>query len=302
MKKALLLCAVMVVLLYKPQAQTVTDYDGNVYDTISIGAQVWMKQNLKVTHFSNGTPIPNVSDSATWAGLTSAARCYYNNDSAAYDSVYGVLYNGYVVLAINICPDGWHVSSNAEWQTAETYLGGTSVAGGKMKEAGTTHWLSPNTGATNSSGFTGLPGGIRTQSSEYSFIGENGIWWTRTSSGSSLWSTYLWNQFAGVDHNPVPKKYGMSIRCIKDNNTGTGETGPADRINIYPNPAQGTLHIDCSYDKTVLSIYNATGTLVLQKELAAALNQTDISQLAPGLYLVRVTGAQASTQIKIIKE
>jgi hypothetical protein len=117
----------------KTQAQTVTDYDGNVYDTVVIGNQVWLKQNLKTTHDNTGTLIPNVADSAAWANLSSWGRCYYNNDSAAYDSVYGPLYNWYVANNSNVCPLGWHVASNAEWQAAETFLGGANVAGGKMK-------------------------------------------------------------------------------------------------------------------------------------------------------------------------
>ncbi len=148
-------------------------------------------------------------------------RCYYNNDSAAWDSIYGPLYNYYVASNANICPDGWHVSTNAEWQAAELYLGGESVAGGKMKEAGTIHWISPIVGATNSSGFTGLPGGMRSSTSVFSVLYENGLWWTATSFNVSMaWSTYLWYQFAGVDHNPTPKRYGLNIRCVKNTNIG----------------------------------------------------------------------------------
>jgi uncharacterized protein (TIGR02145 family) len=142
----------------------VTDGDGNVYNTVTIGTQIWMKGNLKTMKFNYGTSIPNVTDNTTWAGLTSAAYCWYNNDAATYKTTYGALYNWYAVDVAsndgkNVCPAGWHIPSDAEWTTLTDYLGGASVAGSKLKETGTTHWLSPNTGATNESGFTALPGG-----------------------------------------------------------------------------------------------------------------------------------------------
>ena len=160
----------------KNQSQPVTDYDGNVYDTVIIGSLTWLKQNLKVTHYNNGVTIPNVTGNVEWASLTTGGRCYYDNDSVANDSVYGVLYNWYAVSDPGqICPSGWHVSTNAEWNTTEAYLGGTGIAGGKMKEAGTAHWLSPNTGATNSSGFTDLPGNMRDPAQNFRTIHENGL-------------------------------------------------------------------------------------------------------------------------------
>ncbi len=225
MKRAILILTGLAFLTFKNQSQTVNDYDGNVYDTVIIGSQVWLKENLKVTHYSNGIPIPNVTGNSAWANLATGARCYYNNDSSAFDSVYGPLYNWYAVNdTSNICPSGWHVSTNAEWTEAEIYLGGTGIAGGKMKEAGTAHWLSPNTGATNSSGFTGLPGGMRDPiNNDFRTIQENGLWWTATAyNGSMAWSTYLWYLNAGVDHNPGTKKYGFSVRCVKDITTRAG--------------------------------------------------------------------------------
>jgi len=193
MKTIIILLAVLVSFVLRTQGQTVTDYDGNVYDTVVIGNQVWLKQNLRTTHDNTGFLIPNVADSTAWANLSSWGRCYYNNDSSAYDSVYGPLYNWYVADNPDVCPVGWHVASNAEWQAAETFLGGAMVAGGKMKEADTIHWAGPNTSATNSSGFTGLPGGGRTNTGNFQFIRENGLWWTSTSYNSSnAWGLYMW--------------------------------------------------------------------------------------------------------------
>jgi len=136
---------------------TETDYDGNVYHTVTIGTQIWMVENLKTTHYRNGDPIPNVPDNTQWSNLTTSAYCNYNND-ANNAKTYGLLYNWYAAInSLNICPVGWHVPSANEWKKLETYMGGVGVAGGKMKEAGTTHWISPNTKAGNSSGFSGLP-------------------------------------------------------------------------------------------------------------------------------------------------
>ena len=116
-----MLFAGLVFIAFINNAQTVTDYDGNVYDTVVIGTQVWLKQNLRTTHFDDGTFIPLVTDSAEWTRIESGARCYYYNDSTAYDTVYGALYNGYVINDIsNICPAGWHVSTDEEWQGAES--------------------------------------------------------------------------------------------------------------------------------------------------------------------------------------
>jgi len=142
----------------------VTDIDGNVYHIVTIGTQVWMVENLKTTKFRDGSSIPNVTDAEEWVGhgeLHSGAYCNYDN-TAANSNTYGSLYNWYAVVdERNICPTGWHIPSEAEWATLIAYLGGQDVAGGKMKEAGTAHWSTPNTGASNSSGFTALPGGSR---------------------------------------------------------------------------------------------------------------------------------------------
>jgi uncharacterized protein (TIGR02145 family) len=304
MKKAILLLAGFVIFGFNIKAQTVTDYDGNVYDTVVIGPQVWLKENLKVTHYSDGADIPNVADNTSWAALTTGARCYYANDSSANDSVYGALYNWYAVNnSGNICPEGWHASTYGEWTAAETFLGGISVAGGKMKESGTLHWNNPNTGADNSSGFTGLPGGFRDQAGTFQTIHENGLWWTSTGSGSSAWSLYFWYLFAGVDANAAPKKFGMSVRCVKDISTGLGNMNEVKKTQIYPNPARDRFTVECAGNQVqYLLVYNLFGEMVLQNLITKRTNEINISSLPAGIYIIKFFGDQGIMQQKLIKE
>lgn len=141
---------------------TVKDIDGNQYQTVKIGSQVWMKENLKVTRYRNGDPIPRVTVNSEWVDLATGAYCACYNDEGTTAFTYGYLYNWYAVDdRRNLAPAGWHVPTDAEWQILMDYLGGEILAGGKLKETGTSHWASPNTGATNESGFTARPGGIR---------------------------------------------------------------------------------------------------------------------------------------------
>jgi len=201
---------------------TVTDIDGNVYNTITIGTQVWMVENLKVTHYRNGVSIPNVTDGTEWGNLTTGAYCNYNND-ANISTTYGRLYNWYAVDdSRNIAPMGWHVPTNPELTTLIEYLEGESIAGGKLKETGTSHWYSPNTGATNESGFTALPGGCRCPCPYWTFAGISsaGYWWAATEVGAmDLWGICLWYNYAGVYYDELGadvKPLGYSVRCLKD--------------------------------------------------------------------------------------
>ncbi|UCE18509.1 MAG: hypothetical protein JSV84_16930 [Gemmatimonadota bacterium] len=207
----------------------VTDIDGNVYQTVTIGTQVWMVENLRVTHYRNGDAIPNVTDSTTWIGLTNGAYCNYNNEDNNVP-IYGRLYNGYAVHdSRNIAPVGWHIPTDEEWKELEMYLGmsqseadttgyrGTDE-GGKMKEAGTAHWDNPNTGATNESGFTALPGGHRTSSpGQFTSIGRYaGFWSSSEQSGTMAWYRALYYTYTQVARGSINKRSGYSVRCIKD--------------------------------------------------------------------------------------
>jgi uncharacterized protein (TIGR02145 family) len=196
--------------------ETVTDSDGNVYHTITIGSQVWMLENLKTTKYSNGDPISNVTDQSTWANLTRGAYCDHNNDPN-FSETYGKLYNWHAVNDTRkIAPAGWHIPSDAEWTTLINSLGGLTAAGGKLKESGLIHWPNPNTGASNSSGFTALPGGYRDDLGEFNPLA-SGYWWSSTANGlSGAWSWNLSYISAGVVRADAAQSYGYTVRCIMD--------------------------------------------------------------------------------------
>jgi uncharacterized protein (TIGR02145 family) len=197
------------------------DRDGNSYKTIKIGTQLWTKENLNVSKYRNGDLIPQVTDPTQWANLTTGAWCYYNNDPAN-GAVYGKLYNWYAVNdPRGLAPEGWHVPSNAEWTTLTTFLGGENVAGGKMKEIGTSFWRSPNTQATNESGFTGLPANFRFVHGGFiPQIGYWGNWWSSSgemdSWGGVAWYLELNNSSGSVFKDKDGKNAGLSVRCVKN--------------------------------------------------------------------------------------
>jgi uncharacterized protein (TIGR02145 family) len=184
--------------------------------SITIGTQVWTTKNLNVVNYHNGELIPEVTDPTEWANLTTGAWCWYNNDSATYAATYGRLYNWYAVNdPRGFAPQGWHVPSDYEWRTLTDFLGGENVAGGKMKS--TTLWNSPNTDATNSSGFSGLPGGFRDYGVAFYDVGYYGYWW----SASAFDTTYAWLRALGYDDSnvyryPSDKTNGFSVRVVRD--------------------------------------------------------------------------------------
>ena len=196
---------------------TVTDYQGNGYNTVKIGEQCWLRENLRSTKYNDGTNIPNITNNTTWASLTTPAYCWYNNDYSIYGSIYGALYNWYAVNTGKLCPVGWHVPSDAEWTQLTDYLGGESIAGDKLKEAGNSHWFSQNFGATNESCFTALPGGIRVYDGAFYYNGVHG-YWLSTSEDETI---YIWvRELSYSESNAIRtksnKELGNSVRCVKD--------------------------------------------------------------------------------------
>jgi uncharacterized protein (TIGR02145 family) len=199
-----------------PSGNTVTDIDGNIYQTISIGTQIWMAENLKTTKFSDGTRVDNTTDNTAWNNLWTPSYCWYNND-VSYKNTYGALYNWYAVNTGKLCPAGWHIPSDAEWTTLTNYLGSDSVAGGKLKEAGNAHWISSNIGATNESGFTALPGGNRIFNGTFEFEGVRGSWWTASGYDSrTAWQRVMYCIYGDVSRSNYFKRFGFSVRCVKD--------------------------------------------------------------------------------------
>jgi uncharacterized protein (TIGR02145 family) len=196
---------------------TVKDIDGNVYNVVTIGTQTWLKENLKVTRYRNGDPIPYLLDGTDWWEATYGARCYHTNDSISNSKIYGSLYNYHAVVdSRNICPVGYHIPSSAEWNTLIAFLGGESVAGGAMKS--TTIWNSPNTGASNSSGFTALPGGDRYETQGgFNYLGlRSGFWSNVSVSTKEATSIYIDHDATYAKTYPSLKGNGFSVRCIKD--------------------------------------------------------------------------------------
>jgi uncharacterized protein (TIGR02145 family) len=196
------------------------DIDGNSYRTIKIGTQTWMAENLRTTKYRNGDPIPLVSTNSAWVSLNTDAYCNYENTSDDIKiATMGRLYNWFAITdSRNIAPAGWHVATDAEWSSLTNFLGTESNAGGKLKERGNKHWNSPNTSATNSSGFTALPGGRR----EYDtglFINDtyDGFWWTSSAYNPDYsWYRYLHYSDAGIFRANFHKQYGFSVRCVQD--------------------------------------------------------------------------------------
>ena len=200
-----------------PHSNTVTDIDGNVYLTITIGTQVWMAENLKTARYNDGTPIPLVTGGPAWANLKAPGYCFYNNDANANKAIYGAIYNWYTGNTGKLCPAGWHVPSDAEWTTLTNYLGGENAAGGKIKESGISHWVTPNDGANNSSGFTALPAGYRQDDGSFYNINDDDYWWSSTvSTPGNSWGRNVNYNYAYVTRDSYNKRFGYSVRCIRD--------------------------------------------------------------------------------------
>jgi uncharacterized protein (TIGR02145 family) len=198
---------------------SVTDIDGNTYATIEIGRQVWMAENLRTTRYRNGDTIPTDRD-VVWNEAEirlTGAWCHYRN-SPEYEMPYGKLYNWYALAdRRGICPQGWHVPINAEWNTLINHLGGEDVAGGKLKSK--TLWEVSKEGGTNTSGFSGLPGGSRSDAiGDYYSLGYIGFWWSASEVGANddAWYRYLDNQGAGVGEDGDTKMRGFCLRCVRD--------------------------------------------------------------------------------------
>ncbi len=196
---------------------TVYDVDGNTYSPVVIGTQTWLTTNLKTTKYKDGIPIAPTTDNTAWKNLSIGGSSWYNND-ASNKSTYGALYNWTAVSTGNLCPAGYHVPTDADWTILSNYLGGDAVSGGKLKETGASHWLSPNTGATNEVGFLALPGGSRSGTTgTFSNLGGGSGWWSSTGNGNtSAWLRTLTKDSSGLNRSSDGINSGYSVRCVKD--------------------------------------------------------------------------------------
>jgi uncharacterized protein (TIGR02145 family) len=197
--------------------EPVSDIEGNTYLTVRIGTQIWMAENLKTITFNDGTEIPPVIDSAVWKSLSTPGYCWYNNFDTIYKHPYGVIYNGYTATTGKLCPTGWHVPDNNEWNKLSEFLADSITGGGKLKATGTIFWKSPNKGATNSSGFSALPSGFRYYNGSFSARQYYTAFWSTSESGTSdQWFLSLYYGDAKIIMNQISKKQGFSVRCVKD--------------------------------------------------------------------------------------
>jgi uncharacterized protein (TIGR02145 family) len=193
------------------------DIEGNTYKTVKIGNQVWMAENLKTTRLTDGSDIPLTKEDTAWGNLTTPGYCWYNNDPLTFKDTYGAIYNGFTVATGKLCPTGWHVPEKDEWLVLRDFIGDTLKGGGKLKEAGTAHWLSPNKGADNSSGFTALGAGLRYFEGTFASVLSYTSFWSATATpNDDQWYTGLYfNEAAFItDHRNI--KHGFSVRCLKD--------------------------------------------------------------------------------------
>jgi uncharacterized protein (TIGR02145 family) len=297
----------------------VIDIDGNTYNSIIIGTQEWQKENLNVSKYSDGTPIPQITDLTQWMNASTGAWCWLYNNSV-YGAVYGKLYNWYAVAGIynyeslvnpslrkNLAPDGWHVATDQEWSTMINNIdqnanGGSNisnVAGGKMKETGTIHWASPNTDASNSSGFSGLPGGKR-DSGNFSGDTVDGFWYSSTENNTaclrslSTYVNYVVRFFLGPST-------GASVRCIKGITFGINDFSK-NSIKLFPNPANSIINLAIN-DGIILNkitIVDVTGKVLLEQ--TENLSSIDVDKLAKGVYILTAYDGEKKCQEKFIKE
>jgi uncharacterized protein (TIGR02145 family) len=285
----------------------VTDIDGNIYNSVIIGTQEWQRENLNVSKYSDGTPIPQVTNASNWASLTTGAWCYYYNETIN-GVTYGKLYNWYAVAGIHdaasltnpglrkkLAPTGWHIPTDSEWTTIKDLLGGTNIAGDKMKEVGNSHW-NGNLNATNSSGFTALPGGYQHYdgfTGQFYRIRNNGYWWSSSEINlSNVWSVSLDrdNSILSIDNSL--KRDGFSVRLINDITLNTHSFNNST-FRVYPNPAKDHVIIDVSNINDMNSwsykIVNALGQEVINGKISSQQNIVQLNNTkGHGVYFVKI--------------
>ncbi len=291
MKKGLLII-VLIGVFINSKAQTVTDIDGNVYNSVTIGTQKWLNKNLNVTHYNNGDIIPLCTDSASQV-IHAGAYFNYNNDTSIA-TIYGILYNWVAVKdSRKVCPTGFHIPDTIELGLLVTTLGGYTY-GGDLKETGTTHWMAPNTGATNTTGFTALPSGGAMPYGFFSSLNRTAYWWSSTISPDTaqawVWSVHY--SYSDIGYDMASKLDGFAVRCISDSSFNyIKKIKSGSNIILSPNPFSTTTQITLSqtYHHISLSVYDIQGKLVSQNQYKDADKiQLTRKGLNNGMYFLKL--------------
>lgn len=285
-----------------------TDIDGNTYNSVIIGTQEWMKENLNVSKYKNGDVIPKINFSSSWQTTTVGSWCNYYGGTLNppdYGSIYGKLYNWFAIDdSRGLAPEGWHIPSYDEWMTLINFLGGSFNAGSKLKEVGNLHWASPNEDATNESGFNGLPGGNRDPNGLwYAMVGigipYSASWWgtSEINSGQSSVYSIKYNTkevVAGyIDiHNSINRNAGLSVRCVKNSKLNNSNF-ENHSFKIYPIPATEQITIYCGNLTTISSwsfkIVNTLGQEIVNGILNSQLNVVPLNTLnGKGIYFIKI--------------
>ena len=280
---------------------TLTDVDGNIYYTVQIGTQCWTQSNLKVSKYRNGDAIPTGLSNVAWQSTTLGAYAVYNNEPTN-DGLHGKLYNHYAVMdSRGLCPTGWHVPTDGEWTALENFLGGSASAGGTLKSTAIQPtpggWSSPNTGATNSSGFTATPGGLRLNSGEFNSFTTSGYWWSSSiSSGSATWIRYISFNEGLINRNLNLPTYGFSVRCLLDSNSGgssaiapTISTTTATLVTTMGATTGGNVSSDGG------SAVTARGVAYATAQNPTTSNSTTNNGTGAGVFTSTLTGLTSST-------
>ena len=202
---------------YTHRQDAVRDIDSNYYNTVKIGSQIWLAEDIKTSRLNDGSRIVSLERDSAWGFTKKPAWCWYKNDSMNYSFPRGKLYNWHTVKTGKLCPAGWHVPSNAEWHLLGNYLGGDSIAGGKLKTTGTIFWRDPNIKASNETGFSAVPGGYRNSSGVFSYSTIFDTWWSMDTvqyEGADYW--YVYHLTGYLYHEMSYKMFGYSVRCLKD--------------------------------------------------------------------------------------
>ena len=307
MKNNIYLLITFSLVCLKINAQTLIDIDGNIYNTVTIGTQTWIKENLKTTRYNNGVTIPTTSLPVN-NDPTILYQWAYDQDTNNINT-YGRLYTWNVASSNDkVCPLGWKVPNNADWNTLKSFLGGDSIAGGKMKEIGITHWLATDSSVDNSSGFTGLGSGSRGNPSGFNHLGTIGSFWSSTPFGT-IGSFPRGNVYSLRSHNNTfassvaVANNGKAIRCIKDASTSIENSSLKNKIQLFPNPATDRVAISFEDIKNYhFTIYNLLGSMLYKQLLVDKINYIDIASLPKGTYLIQVRDEEQVVSYKLIKQ